>query len=209
LPEQNLVIIAGRVTRDSEVRYTPSTGKAVCSFDIAISKRFRDSISGEWKDADPVFVPIIAWGDLAERCGERAKKGAPVFVEGRLQSSSWEDKETGKKRSKLEIVASRVQFLAKAASAGQSAIGGGDGDVVIRSKISEDEGEYASSPKAKKAGGDFTIGSKISDDDEGYAPKAKKFGGKSAIGAKVSDDGEEYPAKGSDNDYKDEDDIPF
>lgn len=109
LPDQNNVIMVGRLTRDPELRRT-GTGKAVCSFDIAIGRRIKDADTGEWKDADPTFVPIIVWGDQAERCGERLKKGVPVHVEGRLQSNKWEGND-GTKRSRLEVVASRVQFL--------------------------------------------------------------------------------------------------
>jgi single-strand DNA-binding protein len=102
-------MLVGRLTRDPELRHT-STGKAVCSFDIAIGRRFKDQVSGEWKDADPTFVPVIVWGDQAERCGERLKKGVPVHVEGRLQTNKWEGTD-GQKRSRLEVIASRVQFL--------------------------------------------------------------------------------------------------
>ncbi|OEG69623.1 hypothetical protein ATZ36_08415 [Candidatus Endomicrobiellum trichonymphae] len=109
LPEQNSVIIVGRLTRDPELRRT-GTGKAVCSFDIAISKRIKDPVTGEWKDADPTFVPIIVWEKQAERCGEYLKKGLPVYVEGKLKTNKWEGND-GIKRSRLEVVASRVQFL--------------------------------------------------------------------------------------------------
>jgi single-strand DNA-binding protein len=112
LPEQNSVILIGRLTKDPELRRT-STGKAICSFDIAISRRIKDSISGEWKNTDPTFVPIIVWGDQAERCGERLKKGFPVCIDGRLQTNKWEGND-GMKRSRLEVVASRVQFLSVA-----------------------------------------------------------------------------------------------
>ncbi|MDR2818502.1 MAG: single-stranded DNA-binding protein, partial [Endomicrobium sp.] len=100
------------LTRDPELRRT-GTGKAVCSFDIAISRRIKDSVTGEWKDADPTFVPVIVWGEQAERCGERLKKGSPVHVEGRLQTNKWEGTD-GTKRSRLEAVASRVQILSVA-----------------------------------------------------------------------------------------------
>ena len=122
LPEQNNVIMVGRLTRDPELRRT-GTGKAVCSFDIAISRRFKDAATGEWKDADPTFVPVVVWGDMAERCGERLKKGFPVHVEGRLQTNKWE--QDGQKRSRLEVIASRVQFLSvvKQESSQNAAIG--------------------------------------------------------------------------------------
>lgn len=110
LPEQNSVVLVGRLTRDPELRRT-STGKAVCSFDIAISRRMKDAATGQWKDADPTFVPIVVWGDQAERCGERLKKGLPVHIDGRLQTNKWEGND-GVKRSRLEVIASRVQLLA-------------------------------------------------------------------------------------------------
>jgi len=114
LPEQNNVILVGRLTRDPELRRT-GTGKAVCSFDIAISSRIKDTATGQWKDSDPTYVPIIVWGDQADRCAERLKKGVPVHVEGRLKTNSWQAAD-GAKRSRLEVVASRVQFLSFAKS---------------------------------------------------------------------------------------------
>jgi single-strand DNA-binding protein len=109
LPEQNNVILVGRLTRDPELRRT-STGKAVCSFDIAMNRRMKDAATGQWKDADPTFVPIIVWGDQAERCGERLKKGFSVHVEGRLRTNKWEGND-GVKKSRLEVIVSRIQFL--------------------------------------------------------------------------------------------------
>jgi single-strand DNA-binding protein len=111
IPQQNSVILVGRLTRDPELKRT-TTSKSVCRFDIAMSRRFKDQVTGEWKDSDPTFVPIIVWGDQAERCAERLKKGIPVYIEGRLQTSSWQSTD-GSKRSRLEVVASRVQFLVK------------------------------------------------------------------------------------------------
>jgi single-strand DNA-binding protein len=70
----------------------------------------KDASTGEWKDVEPTFVPVIVWGDQAERCGERLQKGVPVHVEGRLQTNKWSGSD-GVKRSRLEVVASRVQFL--------------------------------------------------------------------------------------------------
>lgn len=111
LPQQNSVILVGRLTRDPETRRT-STAKSVCRFDIAISRRYKDTTTGEWKDAPATFVPIIVWGDQADRCGDRLKKGMPVHVEGRLQTNSWQSTD-GTKRSRLEVIASRVQILVR------------------------------------------------------------------------------------------------
>jgi single-strand DNA-binding protein len=115
-------MLVGRLTRDPEVRRTGS-GKAVCSFDIAIGKRMKDPVSGEWKDADPVFVPIIVWNEQGERCGERLKKGSPVHVEGKLHTNKWEAQD-GTKKSRLEVIASRVQFLQIAGKSSADIVGG-------------------------------------------------------------------------------------
>ena len=118
LPEQNSVFLVGRLTRDAEVRFTAKS-QAVCSFDIAVNRRYCDKATNEWKD-DVSFITIVSWGPAAERCGERGKKGAPVHVTGRLKSRTWETKD-GQKRSTLEVVSSRVQFLAKTAGTSETA----------------------------------------------------------------------------------------
>lgn len=111
IPQQNSVILVGRLTRDPELKRT-TTSKSVCRFDIAMSSRIKDQVTGEWRDSDPTFVPVIVWGDQADRCADRLKKGMPVYIEGRLKSNSWQSSD-GTKRSRLEVVASRVQFLVK------------------------------------------------------------------------------------------------
>lgn len=111
IPEQNLVIIAGRLTRDPDLRYTQK-GLGVCSFDVAVNRRYKDQTTGEWKD-DTTFVPVTAWSQIGEKCKERARKGTPVHVEGRLFNSEYTDK-TGQKRKVMRVVARRVQFLAAA-----------------------------------------------------------------------------------------------
>lgn len=121
LPEQNSVTLVGRLTRDPEVRVT-GKGQAVCNIDIAVNRRYKDVSSGEWKD-DTSFIPVVVWGDSANRCGDRLKKGHPVHVEGRLRSRNWETKE-GQKRTTLEVVARRVQFLSKPETEGSAAAAG-------------------------------------------------------------------------------------
>jgi single-strand DNA-binding protein len=120
LPEQNTVLLTGRLTRDADLKYTAG-GVAVCNFSIAVNRRFKDPKSGEWKD-DTSYVDIAVWREAAERCGKVLKKGSPVHVEGRLRSSSFEGKD-GTKRTKLEVEARRVQILEKASSGGSSAGG--------------------------------------------------------------------------------------
>jgi single-strand DNA-binding protein len=116
IPEQNYVLLTGRLTRDPELR-TTTKGMPVCSFDIAVNRRFRDS-SGEWRD-DVTYVPITAWGPMGERCKEKLKKGSPVHVEGRLRGEEYTDK-TGQKRKVMRVVANRVQFLAMADKPGEN-----------------------------------------------------------------------------------------
>ena len=111
IPQQNSVILVGRLTRDPELKRT-TTSKSVCRFDIAMSSRIKDQVTGEWRDSDPTYVPVIVWGDQADRCADRLKKGMPVYIEGRLKSNSWQSSD-GTKKSRLEVVASRVQFLVK------------------------------------------------------------------------------------------------
>lgn len=116
LPSLNRVLIAGRLTRDPELRYTPS-GTAVCNLRLASSRRYKDR-SGEWQD-DATFVNVVAWSRTAENCGEYLKKGSAVLVEGRLQSRSWET-EDGQKRSVVEINAIRVEFLDRVGAASEA-----------------------------------------------------------------------------------------
>ncbi len=108
LPQLNDVRLVGRLTRDPELRFT-TKGTAVCRFDLAVNRRYKDNASGEWKD-DTSFIPVVVWREAGQRCGERLKKGSPVYVEGRLKSKSWETKD-GQKRSGLEVESLRVQFL--------------------------------------------------------------------------------------------------
>ena len=110
LPEQNQVILAGRLTRDPEVFFT-AQGTAKCWFSIAVNQNYKDKASGEWKE-QVSYIPIVVWRQAAERCKEKLRKGSPVQVEGRLKSREFEDKKSGGKRTVLEVEARRVQFLA-------------------------------------------------------------------------------------------------
>lgn len=107
MPNFNRTILAGNLTRDPNLRYTP-TGTPVCSFDLAINSFYKDS-KGEKKE-DATFVPVTVWKRQAELCAEYLKKGRPVLVEGRIKQERWRDKED-KKRSRLTVIASLVRFL--------------------------------------------------------------------------------------------------
>jgi len=104
----NKVILIGRLGQDPEVRYTPD-GTAVANFSIATSEEWKDKNSGEKRERTE-WHRIVAWRRLGEICGEYLSKGRQVYIEGRIQTRSWEDKD-GNKRYTTEIIASDVQFL--------------------------------------------------------------------------------------------------
>lgn len=106
----NKVLLIGNLTRDPELRYLPS-GQAVTTFTVAVNRAF-NSNTGERK-TETSFIRVVAWARRAEVCNEYLRKGSPVFVEGRLQSRSWEAQD-GTKRSSIEVVANDVQFLSRA-----------------------------------------------------------------------------------------------
>jgi single-strand DNA-binding protein len=100
-------MIIGRLGRDPEMRYTPS-GKPVTSFSVVVSRGWTTS-NGERREATEWFN-IVAWGNLAEVCNQYLRKGSHVYVEGRLQTRSWDDPE-GQRHSRTELVASEMVFL--------------------------------------------------------------------------------------------------
>ena len=116
----NKVILIGNITRDLELKYTPS-GQAVVDFSVAINRRFKDQTGQVQERAD--FIPVEAWGKQAELIKQYLGKGSSVYVEGRLQQDSWEDKNDGTKKTRLKVVAQQIQFLDRAKSQGA-----GDGE---------------------------------------------------------------------------------
>src|SRR6187401_1775433 len=114
----NKVLLLGNLTRDPEVRYTPK-GSAVADLGIAVNRQYTLD-TGE-KREEVTFVDVTFWGRTAEVAGEYLKKGRPVFIEGRLQLDTWDDKQTGQKRSKLKVMGEAMQMLG-------SRQGGGGGD---------------------------------------------------------------------------------
>ncbi len=104
----NRVLLIGNLTRDPEVRYTPK-GTAVADIGIAVNRVYSGE-DGEKKE-EVTFVDVTLWGRQAEVAQEYLKKGRQVFIEGRLQLDSWDDKQTGQKRSRLRVVAENMQML--------------------------------------------------------------------------------------------------
>jgi single-strand DNA-binding protein len=104
----NKVILVGNLTRDPELRYTPA-GTAVANLRLAVNRKFRDKAQ-QLKD-ETCFITAVVWSKQAETCNQYLHKGSSLLVEGRLQSRTWEDAQTGKSRSVIEVLAERVQFL--------------------------------------------------------------------------------------------------
>jgi single-strand DNA-binding protein len=109
MPNLNSVHLMGNLTRDPEVRHTPK-GTAVCDISLAINRLLPDDGSGERRE-EVTYVDVTLWGKTAENAGQYLAKGRSVFVDGRLALETWEDKQSGQKRSKLKVVAESLQFL--------------------------------------------------------------------------------------------------
>src|SRR4051812_36454766 len=121
----NKVMLIGNLTRDPEIKYTPK-GTAIADIGLAVNRNYTTE-SGE-KREETTFVDVTLWGRVAEIVGEYCKKGRPLFVEGRLQLDTWDDKQTGQKRSKLKVVGDNIQLLGGregGAGGGESSAGGG------------------------------------------------------------------------------------
>jgi len=117
----NQVFLMGNLTRDPELRQTPN-GQNVVSFGLALNRAYKDA-GGEWQEMTD-FINVVAWAQLAERVAQYLTKGSRCLVQGRLQSSSWE--QDGQKRSKVEVVANDVTFLDSRGGGGGDSGGGND-----------------------------------------------------------------------------------
>ncbi len=147
----NKVILVGNCTRDPEVRYTPK-GTAVTDLGLAMNRHY--SSDGGEKREETTFVDVTLWGRQAEVAGEYLKKGRPVYIEGRLQMDSWDDKKSGQKRTKLKVVGEQMQLL------GGREGGGGGG--------SSQQGNTAdsASPQQEQQGGGDNDGAQFTSGDD-------------------------------------------
>ena len=140
----NRVVLVGNLTRDPELRHTPS-GTAVCSLRLAVNSRRKDQ-TGQWVEK-PNYFDVTVWGQQGENCAQYLAKGRPVGVQGKLTWREW-DAQDGTKRQSVEVVADNVQFLGSREGGGDAAGGSG--------------GQFVP-PAATAAGADF--GSAPADDD--------------------------------------------
>lgn len=134
-------MLIGNLTREPEVRYTPK-GSAVSDLGIAVNRTYVTD-SGE-KMQETTYVDVVVWSRLAEIAGQFLHKGSPVFIEGRLQMDTWEDKATGQKRSKIRVVADNLQFLGRREGGDDNGGGAPQGG-----------GGYSSSPPPRQNQGGF------------------------------------------------------
>jgi len=141
----NKVMLMGNLTRDPEVRYTPK-GTAVAEIGLAINRYF-SSENGE-KREETTFVDVTLWGRQAEIAGEYLRKGRPVFIEGRLQLDTWDDKTSGQKRSKLKVVGEGLQLI------GAKPGTGGGSDAGESSQSGPPPAQRRSAPPPKPAAAD-------------------------------------------------------
>jgi len=148
----NKVILMGNLTRDPVVRYTPK-GTAVTEIGLAINRTWFDKASNSRKES-VTFVDVTLWGREAEVAGEYLSKGRPVMIEGRLELDSWDDKDSGQKRSKLKVVCEHMQMLG-----GRGEGGGGGGGAPARSSSRGGGGDSYGAPSepdyGDPSGGDF------------------------------------------------------
>jgi single-strand DNA-binding protein len=153
----NQVILLGNLTRDPELRQTPS-GQSVCSFSLALNRAYKGQ-NGDWQEATD-YIDCVAWGPLAERVSQYLSKGRRALVQGRLQSRSWE--KDGQKHSKVEVLANDVTFVD---SRGEGGGQGGSGSY-------GDEGGSAPAPRASSAPASSSAKKKdeVADDNLGDEP---------------------------------------
>src|SRR6266550_892169 len=146
----NRVVLVGNLTRDPELRHTPS-GMAVCSLRLAVNTRRKDGATGEWTEK-PNYFDITVWGNQGENCAQYLSKGRPVAIDGRLEWREWEAQD-GSKRQATDIIADSVQFLGSREDA--SAGGGFAGNGASKgSETPVDEGDFQPAPVTGATGDD-------------------------------------------------------
>jgi single-strand DNA-binding protein len=147
----NKVILLGNVGKDPEIKFA-SNGNAIASFSIATSERYKDKNSGEWQERTE-WHALTAFGKTAEIIRDYVKKGSKLYVEGSLRTSSWEDKQSGQKRYKTEIVVNDLSLLS-----GRDENSGGGGGYARNNSSSYDQ-------SAPSSHDDLAHSAEITDDD--------------------------------------------
>ena len=160
----NKVILMGNLTRDPQVRYTPR-GSAVAEIGLAVNRTWFDKQTNSRRE-EVTFIDVTLWGRDAEVAGEYLSKGRPVLIEGRLQLDSWDDKETGQKRSKLRVVGESMTMLGSRGDGGGGGGGGGNRGNYNSGKSSGGGGGDSDFSGGSSSGSDFDDGPQGIPDDE-------------------------------------------
>jgi single-strand DNA-binding protein len=151
----NRVVLVGNLTRDPELRTTPS-GTSVCKLRIAVNTRQKDNATGQWGDK-PNYFDVTVWGNQAESCAQYLSKGRPVGIDGRLDWREWEAQD-GSKRQAVEIIANSVQFLgSRSDNAGGGGGGGGNGTFQPSSDVPADTSDFEGATVSSGGGSDDDI----------------------------------------------------
>jgi len=151
----NRVVLVGNLTKDPELRHTPS-GTAVCKLRLAVNTRQKDASTGEWGDK-PNYFDVTVWGNQGESCAQYLSKGRPVGVDGRLDWREWEAQD-GSKRQAVEIIANSVQFLgSRSDNAGGGEGGGGNGTFKPSSDVPADTSDFEGAKVGSGGGSDDDI----------------------------------------------------
>jgi len=162
----NKVMLIGNLTRDPEIRYTPK-GQAVTDIGLAVNRVYTTE-SGE-KREEVTFIDVTLWGRTAEVVHQYCKKGRPLFVEGRLQLDTWDDKTTGQKRSKLKVIGDGIQLLGSREGGGEG--GGSSAASSGASSASSGGGAAASRPAPRESAPPSSSSAESPmDDDEDQVP---------------------------------------
>ncbi len=143
----NVVAITGNLTKDPELRSTPS-GTSVCKLRVAVNSRRKDGQSGEWVDK-PNYFDVTVWGAQGENCANYLSKGRPVAVQGRLEWREWESQDGGKRQA-VEIIADSVQFLG---SRGDNPSGGNGNGFEAKSDVPADTSDFQEAGVGSSGGG--------------------------------------------------------
>lgn len=135
----NRVVLVGNLTKDPELRTTPS-GTSVCKLRVAVNTRQKDSSTGEWGDK-PNYFDVTVWGNQAESCAQYLSKGRPIGVDGRLDWHEW-DAQDGTKRQAVEIIADTVQFLGSRGDSAGAAGGGEAGNQFVPAGATAERADF-------------------------------------------------------------------